>query len=61
MLSSAPECRLPELPGPLPAAIGFPTPEGVFVSKSDWAELIARDIGIRHWMSAAAACIEARR
>lgn len=62
MPSSAPECRLPELPAPLPPAIGFPAPDGqgIYLSKSDWALLIDHELGMRHWMSAAAACLEAR-
>jgi hypothetical protein len=60
MLSRSPECRLPELPGPLPPAVGFPTDQGVFISKTDWAQLIAHELGMRQWMAAAAACIELR-
>lgn len=60
MRSSNPECRLPALPGPLPNPIGFPAPDGqsIYVSKSDWAQLAARDIAIRDWMTAAQSCLE---
>lgn len=60
MLSSTPSCSLPDVPGPLPPAIGFPTQDGVFISKSDWAQLIARDVGVRQWMMAAQSCLETR-
>lgn len=48
------------MPAPLPPAVGFPTPEGVFVSKSDWAKLIERDVGLRQVIEALASCLRAR-
>jgi hypothetical protein len=57
----SPECHLPELPGPLPDAVGMARPDGIFVSKSDWAQLVAHDVGMRDWIAAAAACLTVQR
>jgi hypothetical protein len=41
--------------------VGFPAPDGqsIYVSKSDWAQVVARDVGIRAWIVAAASCLQA--
>ncbi len=62
VLSRNPDCRLPDLPAPLGPAVGFPAPDGqsIYVSKTDWAQLVTRDVGLRDWIAAAAACLAVR-
>lgn len=49
------------MPGPLPDSVGNPSPDAhtIYVSQSDWALLVAHDIGMRQWIEAAASCLTA--
>jgi hypothetical protein len=63
VLSKSPDCSLPDVPGALPDPVGFPAPDGksIYLSKSDWALVVARDVEIRAWMQAAIDCMKAQR
>lgn len=58
-LIHGPRCNLPSLPGSPTITVGFPTPESVMVSKSDYAGMLLFVEGLRDWIFAASACIEA--
>ena len=59
-LSKSPDCRLPELPGPIKPVIGWPTPDTVMVSKSDMVEILEYVAAMRDWIQVASACLENR-
>ncbi len=50
------QCNLPMLP-PLPTAVGFPSAEGIFLTKTDWADLIGYVQSLRDYVVAASACV----
>lgn len=54
------ECSLPALPSDLSPAVGFPTPETILVSRTDFALMIAHVNQLNRWIEAAAACLESR-
>ena len=52
-------CNLPPLPEPV-QIVGMAAPDGIYVTKADVAALVGYLVGVRGWISAAAACMEAR-
>ena len=60
-LTPLPECRLPDLPLPIRPAIGFPTPEEILITKTDFALIVAYVTGLRDWIDAAAGCLQGSR
>lgn len=52
-------CRLPVLPEPV-QVVGMATPDGIYVTKTDVANLAAYIVGVRGWIRAAALCLEHR-
>lgn len=56
-LSKSPECVLPALPGPIHPAIGFPDENGIYLTKSDFAELANYVMALRDWVLAAQPCL----
>jgi hypothetical protein len=50
---------LPPLPGDLAPIVGFPTPETIFVSKTDLASMIVHVTALNDWIRAAAVCLAA--
>lgn len=63
VVAKAPECHLPELPAPPSKLVGFPSPDGqnIFVSRSDWAQLVGIVEGMSNWIVAAVPCLEQPR
>lgn len=55
-----PSCHLRDLPEAVPVAVGFPTPDSVLISKTDYAAMIAFVQALRDWALDAKACMEAR-
>jgi len=55
------ECALPELPGPIAPTIGWPTPDQVMISKTDFLLMIDFVSALRDWVFAAQACFDAQR
>ena len=58
---SAPTCNLPSLPDTVLVNVGFPTPDDILVSRTDYAMLLAFVDELRDWIAAASACLEAGR
>ena len=58
-LTLGPKCNLPSLPDGPTITIGYPTPESVMVSKTDYAQMLVFVEGLRDWIYAASACMEA--
>jgi hypothetical protein len=58
-LIRAPKCDLPTLPTTEPVAVGFPTPDRVLISKSDFGAMLAYVAGLRDWIVAANDCLQA--
>src|SRR5690606_16597809 len=56
-----PSCHLRELPAAVPVAVGFPTPDSVLISKTDYAEMIAFVSALRDWALDAKACLEVQQ
>ena len=57
-LIHSPTCNLPSLPDSPTVTVGFPTPESVMVSKTDYAQMLVFVAGLRDWIAAASACLE---
>lgn len=57
-----PPCTLPELPQPI-EGLGVPDAQrdGYFVPRQRWAELGGYVAGVREWIVAATACLEASK
>lgn len=55
-----PSCTLPDLPGPIAPVIGWPEPDRVMVSKTDFILIIDYVQGMRDWIEVAAGCLTAR-
>jgi hypothetical protein len=56
-LIRSPKCNLPSLPPDVHPTVGFPTPETVMVSKTDYAEMLAFATAAGDWIRAANACL----
>lgn len=56
-LARMPECVLPDLPGPIHPAIGFPDANGIYLTKSDFADLASYVMALRDWVLAAQPCL----
>ncbi len=54
-------CALPHLPGPIAPAVGYPTSDGIFVSKSDWLALADWALTVNAWLVAAQSCMGGER
>ena len=57
VVAPRPVCNLPALPGPIAPVVGWPTPETVLVSKSDFVLMLQYVQGLRDWIEAAAGCL----
>jgi hypothetical protein len=55
-----PSCQLPDLPGPIAPSIA-PSPGGIEMSRADFADMAVHILGMRDWIAAASACLEATR
>ena len=53
----APICDLPPFPDPAPVAVGFPDPDSIMMTKTDFQALLMYVEGLRFWIEAAGACL----
>lgn len=60
-LIPSPTCHLRELPRGVLPNVGFPTPDTVMVSKTDYAEMIAFVEALRDWAEDARDCLNAQQ
>jgi hypothetical protein len=61
-LTRSPTCNLRALPSGVSLTnVGFPTPDTIVVSRTDFAEMIAFVTELRDWALDARACLEAGR
>jgi hypothetical protein len=49
---------LPAFPDPAPIAVGFPTPDDILITRTDFANLLAYVEGMRAWIEVAAGCLK---
>jgi hypothetical protein len=56
-LIPTPECDLPAFPEPAPVAVGFPDPENILLTRTDFSGLLQYVQGLRDWIEAAGACL----
>lgn len=52
-----PECHLPELPLGIVPNVGYPTPESIMVSRTDFALMLEYVAALRDWIEAASECL----
>jgi hypothetical protein len=57
VVAKRPMCNLPAIPTPVNPPVGWPTPETILISKSDFVEMIQYVDGLRAWIEAAAVCL----
>lgn len=57
---SPPTCNLPSLPDAPTVTIGFPTPDDVMVSKTDYALMLTFVAGLQDWILAAEGCLRSQ-
>ena len=60
-LTRSPTCHLRDLPAGVLPNVGFPTPDTILVSKTDYAAMIAFVQSLRDWAVDAKGCIEVQR
>lgn len=58
---SPPTCNLPSLPDAPTVTVGFPTPDAVMVSKTDYAQMLAFVDGLADWIVAAEGCLRGQQ
>jgi hypothetical protein len=56
-VAKPPECDLPDLPGPIHPAIGYPDPNGIYLTRTDFADLASYVMALRDWVLAAQPCL----
>ena len=60
-------CNLPSLPGNLRVPVGFPEPgdgtpaDHIFITKTDFADVIAWVEQVKAWVAAADACLQSQQ
>lgn len=57
VLGKLPECALPELPGSIKPMVGYPDPDGIYLSRSDFASIATYVMAMRDWIIAAQPCL----
>ncbi len=64
---TGPKCNLPSLPGNLRVPVGFPEPgdglpaDHIFITKTDFGDVIAWVDEVKAWVAAADACLQSQQ